>query len=123
MMAPTLRFILSLLALQSSFTFAVPQHGEIRSLPESANAPALAQKLQAPAGCKKLPKDVDWPAPDVVNKELPGWEAPMPDGDKKHPDYIYEVKTVASTQRAVKFAAKHNVRLSIINSGHDFLGR
>jgi hypothetical protein len=47
----------------------------------------------------------------------------MPDGDKKHPDYIYEVKTVSSVQRAVRFVAKHNIRLSIINTGHDFLGR
>ena len=122
-MAPTIQFILSLLTLQSTLALAAPQHGDAHSLPTIVIDPTTAQKLQAPAGCKKLPKDSDWPAPDVVNRELPGWEAPMPDGNMKHPDYVYEVKTVASTQRAVKFAAKHNVRLSIINSGHDFLGR
>jgi hypothetical protein len=80
-------------------------------------------KLPAPAGCKKLPIDADWPSPDIVNKELPGWEKPEADGMKKHPDYIYEVKTIASVQRAVRFVTKHNIRLSIISSGHDFLGR
>jgi hypothetical protein len=123
MMAPTLRLVLSLLAIQSASVLAAPQHGDAHSSPSANVGQTVAQKLPAPAGCKKLPADADWPAPDVVNKELPGWEAPMPDGNQKHPDYVYEVKTVASTQRAVKFAAKHNVRLSIINSGHDFLGR
>jgi hypothetical protein len=94
-------------------------HGEF----PSGRLDTQAEKLPAPAGCKKLPADADWPSPDVVNSELPGWEAPMPDGIKKHPNYVYDVKTVASVQRAVRFVAKHNIRLSIINTGHDFLGR
>ena len=85
--------------------------------------PAPAGKLPAPASCKRLPIDADWPSPEVVDEELPGWEMPMPDGIKKHPDYTYEVKRVASVQRAVRFVTKYNMRLSIINSGHDFLGR
>ena len=121
-MAPTLRFIL-LLVLHLLFSFAVPQHGDSHSLRLDKSGPEAFQKLPAPAGCKKLPTDADWPSLDVVNSELPGWEASMPDGNFKHPDYIYEVKRVSSVQIAVRFAAKHNVRLSIINSGHDFLGR
>ena len=119
-MALTLRFVW-LLLLHLFLVLADTQDGA--SHPIRLSKPAEAQALPAPVGCKKLPVDADWPSPDVVNSELPGWEAPMPDGDKKHPDYIYEVKTVSSVQRAVRFVAKHRIRLSIINTGHDFLGR
>ena len=80
-------------------------------------------KLPAPPGCKKLPTDADWPTNGVLDEELKGWEPRLRNQTLKHPDWIYEVKTVASVQRAVKFASKHNVRISILNSGHDFLGR
>jgi hypothetical protein len=126
-MALMLRFILPL--LQLSFVFAAPQHGDSHSLSSENTEPKVVQKQPAqpaqpaPAGCKKLPIDADWPSPEVVNNELPGWEEPMPDGKMKHPNYIYEVKRVSSAQKAVRFAAKHNIRLSIINTGHDFLGR
>jgi hypothetical protein len=121
MMATTSRFILPLL-IPLLLAFTTIQDGDSHSIQLDKKAPH-AQKLPAPAGCKKLPIDADWPSPDVVNSELPGWEASMPDGDKKHPNYVYEVKTVSSVQRAVRFAANHNIRLSIINTGHDFLGR
>jgi hypothetical protein len=118
-MALAPRFVWPLL-IHLLLAFAEPPHGDSHSLRlDKPDTP----KLPAPVGCKKLPQDADWPSPDVVKSELPGWEAPMPDGDKKHPDYIYEVKTVSSVQRAVRFVAKHNIRLSIINTGHDFLGR
>lgn len=120
-MATTSRLI-PLFLLHLLLAFATLQDGDSRSIQLDKVAPR-AQKLPAPAGCKKLPTDADWPSLDVVNSELPGWEASMPDGDKKHPNYIYEVKSVSSVQRAVRFAAKHNIRLSIINTGHDFLGR
>lgn len=42
---------------------------------------------------------------------------------KKHPDYRLEATTAAEVQSAVKFAKKYKVRLSILNSGHDFHGR
>jgi hypothetical protein len=118
-----LKFLLSLLLLQQAFVFADPQDGHAQSMSLDKTSAGTVQNQAAPAGCKKLPTDADWPSPEVFNQELPGWEAPMPDGNKKHPNYVYEVKTVASAQRAVKFAAKYNLRLSIINSGHDFLGR
>jgi hypothetical protein len=122
-MALTLRFILSLLLLHQALVFVAAHQGDSRDPSPGKNEQTTIQKLPAPEGCKKIPIDTDWPSPDVINKELPGWEAPMPDGKMKHPDYIYDVKTVASVQQAVRFAAKHNIRLSIINSGHDFLGR
>jgi hypothetical protein len=123
MMELTMRFILSLLLLQLSSVFAFSQPEIVHTTSSSKDELATVQRLPAPLGCKKLPTDADWPSADVVQEELPGWEAPMPDGKMKHPDYIYEAKSVNSVRRAVKFASKHNIRLSIINSGHDFLGR
>jgi hypothetical protein len=80
-------------------------------------------KVPAPTNCKRLPIDSDWPSVEILNTELQGWEPRLPKQKLKHPNYVYEVKTVASVQRAVRFAAKYNMRLSILNSGHDFLGR
>lgn len=77
----------------------------------------------APEGCKKLSVDADWPTKDILDAELPGWEPRMAGQKAQHPDWTYQVKSVSSVQRAVQFAAKHNVRISILNSGHDFLGR
>jgi hypothetical protein len=85
---------------------------------------ALAQAGPAPANCRKVSTDSDWPDREVWQKELDGVEVLMPISKKqKHPDYIFQANKVQGVQRAVNFAAKHNVRLSIINSGHDFLGR
>jgi hypothetical protein len=119
----TSRLILSLLSLQLSFVYAFQELGDSHSFLTGKEGLSNVEKLAAPVGCKKLSTDTDWPSADVVDAELPGWEAPMPDGKMKHPDYIYEAKSVASVQRAVRFVTKHNIRLSIINSGHDFLGR
>jgi hypothetical protein len=120
-MAPISRLAICSLLVQLPFVFT--QHGASHSTPAVTKESPSINKLPAPVGCKKLPIDADWPSPETVNKELAGWEKPEKDGTKKHPDYVYEVKTVASVQRAVKFVTKHNIRLSIISSGHDFLGR
>jgi FAD binding domain len=88
-----------------------------------ANTPVpTVPKTNAPAHCKKLPTDADWPLPEIWKAELKGVDVLMPE-ELKHPQYVYEAKTVQHIQNAVKFAAKYNIRLSIINSGHDFLGR
>jgi hypothetical protein len=83
---------------------------------------ATTNKLPAPSNCRKLPIDADWPSEEVWKSELKGAD-PVMQQKLKHPNYIYEATRVEHVQNAVKFAAKHNVRLSIINSGHDFLGR
>ena len=72
---------------------------------------------------KKLPADADWPSKATLDAELPGWEPRMSSSKLKHPDVVYTTRDITGVQRAVKFAAKYNVRLSILNSGHDFLGR
>lgn len=87
-------------------------------------SPANERPQLAPAGCKKLPIDADWPQPDawkaaLRNVEARGSQNPL----KTRPDYKYEANTVAKVQNAVNFAASNNVRLSIMNSGHDFIGR
>jgi hypothetical protein len=67
---------------------------------------------------------VEWPDPSV-------WKAALPrvvpsvaaKGRLRHPDYRIEPTTAAEVRSAVLFAKKHNIRVSILNSGHDFLGR
>ncbi|KAJ7100689.1 FAD-binding domain-containing protein [Mycena belliarum] len=39
------------------------------------------------------------------------------------PLYSVEAETVADIQAAVKFASKHNLRLAVKSTGHDYLGR
>ncbi|KAF9975821.1 hypothetical protein BGZ73_000362 [Actinomortierella ambigua] len=39
------------------------------------------------------------------------------------PLYTVNVSTIADVQESVRFAAKHNLRLSVKNTGHDYLGR
>jgi hypothetical protein len=77
-----------------------------------------------PAGCYKLATDTDWPS-------LAEWTAALPRVVARasnlalgvvRPDYHLSAKDTADVQAAVKFCAKNRIRLSIINSGHDFLG-
>lgn len=74
----------------------------------------------APANCKKLPTDADWPKLDVWKSALPGVEARRGKVDKSRttPDYKFKANSVEQVQKAIKFAAEHNVRLSVVNSGH-----
>lgn len=74
--------------------------------------------------CKIIPTDKEWPTKDVWEKALPGIE-PRGEQDpkKKHPDYQLIATSIEQVQAAVKFAVDHNIRLTILNSGHDFLGR
>jgi FAD binding domain len=85
---------------------------------------ALLPSADTPEGCKRLAGDESWPAPDIWIKEIPGV---VPRGtsknQQKHPDYRITAKNVEDVQRAIRFASKYNVRVSIINSGHDYMGR
>jgi hypothetical protein len=87
-------------------------------------AAALNPKSSAPQGCKVLHTDKEWPEHGVWKAALPKILRRGLAKDKlRHPDYRIEPTTTAEVQAAVKFAAKHNIRVSILNSGHDFLGR
>lgn len=77
-----------------------------------------------PTGCKKLNTDTDWPAPEVWQAAIPG-VIPGNTGDANGPlpDYRIRAQNVADVQNAVKFAAANNIRLTVITTGHDQLGR
>src|ERR1043166_8099267 len=83
----------------------------------------LTAKLPAPSNCKKLPVDSDWPSEGTWKTELPGSTKRGTEKNWTSPDYTVVANTVEKVQAAVKFAAKHAVWLSILNSGHDFIGR
>jgi hypothetical protein len=82
-----------------------------------------AEKKPAPDSCKVLPGDANWPSEETWKSELKGAEYRGAQQKWTAPDYAYEASRVTHVQNAVKFAAKHSIRLSIINSGHDFIGR
>jgi hypothetical protein len=74
-----------------------------------------------PHGCKKLSSDKGWPADTT-------WRSTFPGIFKKlrgtfGPDWMYQVTNVEQVQTAVNFAREHNVRLTLITTGHDFHGR
>jgi hypothetical protein len=74
--------------------------------------------------CKVIPGDEDWPKDEVWKSALPGVvQSPLVVANQTRPDYVLTALEPADVQAAVNFSAQHNVRLAIINSGHDFLGR
>jgi hypothetical protein len=111
--------ILSIFLLLSS-PIAANSHGYGTTAVPSAT---MKVKSPAPSNCKKLSTDSDWPANDVWKSELPGVLPIEPNKRLKHPDWVYKINTVEQVQKAVRFAATHNVRLTIINTGHDFMNR
>jgi hypothetical protein len=86
--------------------------------PTVSPSATVQAKIPAPSGCKKLSSDSDWPADEIWKAEFPGIEPREPNQKLKHPDWSYEARTVEQVQKAVRFAAKHDVRLSIFNTGH-----
>jgi hypothetical protein len=93
------------------------------ALPQTNSGKAV---VATPEGCRVIAGDAKWPTKEVWQTGLKGSIARTASTAKTnnpHPDYRYEAKTVAHVQAAVKFAADNNLRLSILNSGHDFLGR
>jgi FAD/FMN-containing dehydrogenase len=84
---------------------------------------AVSTPLQtAPEGCRKLPSDSDWPSLETWKAALPGVQ-PKEASCGTCPDYRFVVKSISDVQKAVKFAVQNNIRVSVIASGHDFLGR
>jgi hypothetical protein len=80
-------------------------------------------RVETPSGCKAIKGDSSFPDISVWNSELPGV---VPTVRKEDPatstDYTFVAWNASDVQKAVRFASWHNVRLSVINSGHDFLG-
>jgi hypothetical protein len=71
-------------------------------------------------GCLKLFSDKEWPSPAewtaVLPRVLPRARNLL--AGLVRPDYHLTALSVADVQVAVKFCAKHGIRLTIINSGH-----
>lgn len=117
--------------------FATP-HGPDEDIhvapnPKSAAKPAPAapakaagpQKIKTPPGCKALANDVDWPTEAEWKKTFPNLvlrPKNLAQGVGR-PDYKVRARTYEDVVATVKFAAEKNIRLSVITSGHDFLGR
>jgi len=115
---------LVLLAASTRLTAAAPQ-GSVGVAPPSAATPLVRGNSTAPAGCRKLAKDTDWPVDSEWKKVLPEIE---PRSKKLaagvfRPDYNIRAESYKDVQAAVKFAAQNNIRLTVITSGHDFPGR
>ncbi|KAK2623642.1 hypothetical protein QTJ16_006823 [Diplocarpon rosae] len=95
----------------------------------AAAAPAGHQQQGiAPAGCRKLSTDVDWPAPEVWAAAIPGVVPNSVKGtDLIAPggvsDYRIRARSVEDVQNAVRFASQHNIRIAVITTGHDQIGR
>ncbi|KAI5855468.1 hypothetical protein BZA05DRAFT_370419 [Tricharina praecox] len=96
-------------------------HDHGASVPPSSSPTSPA--TSAPTGCCLLHTDADFPTPAEWASALPGVQPPTPFGTHARPDYVLRATCVAQVQSAVRFAAARNIRLSVLNSGHDFLGR
>ena len=79
--------------------------------------------VQGQGECKAIPGDSAWPAPATWTQELPGAKEQKPAKGVEHANYRFDVNSVNQVIAAIKFAKRYNVRLSILNSGHDFHGR
>jgi hypothetical protein len=76
-----------------------------------------------PPGCKKLYTDIEWPTSAEWKAAMPEVEVHKQTAGSRHPDYVLQAESYKDVQAAVQFCSKNNIRLVIITSGHDFLGR
>jgi hypothetical protein len=112
-------FALSGLSAMALFTGLSTQHTAI--LPPFPDKILKANSSEAPANCKLLPSDRGWPSDQI-------WKTAFPGIFKKlkgtvGPDWMFQAQNIADVQKAVNFARDHNVRLTIISTGHDFHAR
>jgi FAD/FMN-containing dehydrogenase len=75
------------------------------------------------ASCKTILGDESWPEKSVWRKAMPEIELQKAKANWKQPNYRLDATTIDEVSAAVKFTNEHNIRLSILNSGHDFIGR
>jgi len=80
------------------------------------------QNGTTPAGCRRLASDTEWPKPEEWSNALPGVTKLAKSTLTTSPDYAFQAKSADDVQRAISFASRNNIRLSVINSGHDYLG-
>lgn len=73
--------------------------------------------------CKTIAGDTAWPPKSEWRKAMPEIETQKSKGNWKQPNYRLDATTVDEVIAAVNFTREHGIRLSIIASGHDFVGR
>jgi hypothetical protein len=108
-------------ALLGAALLVAPSLGHTAIKPPSPDKALTPNSSEAPSGCKLLLSDKGWPADDVWKTAFPGVFKKLK--GTEGPDFMVQAKTVEDVQKAVNFAREHNVRLSIITTGHDFHGR
>jgi hypothetical protein len=90
-------------------------------LPPFPDRALTPNSTHTPEGCKRLSGDRGFPGDSL-------WRSTFPNIFKKlrgtfGPDWMIQAKSVEDVQKAVNFARDHNVRLTVITTGHDFHGR
>jgi hypothetical protein len=111
-------FLSALFVLGQLFGLSV-QHTAI--LPPNPDKVLNPNSTDTPAGCKKLASDRGWPTDQVWRSALPGAFKKLRGTEAS--DWFFQAKTVADVQKAFAFVREHNIRLTIISTGHDFIGR
>lgn len=108
---------------KSTFTPTVNPY----ALPTVAASPDVPQNNTQSGGqvpkCKTVVGDAQWPSFEVWRAALPNVKPVALIGRDAHPNFFLAAKNLEDVQTAVKFSAEHNVRLSVISSGQDYLGR
>lgn len=86
-------------------------------------APVNGNTTTAPAGCRKLSSDADWPVAGewtkAMGSDVQARSKTLATGVYR-PDFSLRAESYKDVQKAVKFAVTNNVRLTLITSGHDF---
>jgi hypothetical protein len=93
----------------------------IAMMPPMPDRALTPNSFEAPRGCKKLLCDKGFPSENTFRDTFPGVYKKLK--GTYGPDYMLQVKTVEDVQKGVRFARKHDLRLTVISTGHDFLGR
>lgn len=114
-----------LLTAATRLTAASPQgQGSAAAAPPALPVTSpVAGKNSAPAGCRKLASDADFPVAaewlKSLGSDVQARSKTLASGVYR-PDFSLRAENYKDVQRAVKFAAANNVRLTLITSGHDF---
>ncbi|KAM0789391.1 hypothetical protein ACM66B_000220 [Microbotryomycetes sp. NB124-2] len=97
--------------------------------------PACTPTNQWQQPCRSAEYLIQQPGAVMFTNFENGWLAPnatavpvdetttTPLHGKRMPDYLVEARSTADVQHAVKFARDHRLRLRVLNTGHDYLGR
>jgi hypothetical protein len=95
------------------------QHTAI--MPPNPDKILTPNSTNTPPGCKKLASDRGWPTDPVWRSALAGAFKKL--RGTEGADWFFQAKSVADVQKAFAFVRENNVRLTVISTGHDFLGR